>query len=477
MENTVGQPKTYGIGFSEKVGYALGDAAGLLTFGLVGSFLQKFYTNVMFIDPAKITVLFLIARIWDAINDPMWGRIIDNRKAGKNGKYRPYLRWASLPLAVFAILMFWKVPNQTETFYLVWAYITYIGYGMMYTAVNIPYGSLASVITTDANERSALSMFRSIGAGLGGTPAQILLPMFVYTTALDANGQPLLDEAGKKVQNLDGMKMLIGTIILAALSILIYNICYKMTKERVVAAPVQKQGNVLKTIGVLLRNRPFIVLCLASMLLIAAQQFTQAMYNYLFEDYFSAPQLYALFTVFTYLPMALLLVVLQPLVRKFGKKEICAAGMLFSGVAYGLLWLTKTTNVWVFLAFCFLAGLGMTFFVLEIWALVTDVIDYQALLSGQREEGTSYAFFSFTRKLGQALAGVLGTQMLVWIHYDAKNVTQEAVTKMYSVSTILPAVMCLLMALFLGVLYPLSKKRLQELFHNDHSSEKEEAAQ
>ena len=467
------QEKTYGIRFSEKIGYALGDAAGLFTFGLVGSFLQKFYTNVMYIDPAKITVLFLVARIWDAINDPIWGGIIDRRKPGRQGKYRPYLIWASVPLAVFAVLMFLKVPGLTENQYLIWAYITYIGYGMMYTAVNIPYGSLASVITTDANERSSLSMFRSIGAGLGGTPAQILLPMFVYTTALDANGNPILDELGKTQKNLDGMKLFIGTVILAALSIVVYYICFKMTKERVTAVAVQKNNNVFRTVGILLRNRPFIVLCFASMLLIAAQQFTQAMYNYLFEDYLHQPQMYGLFTVFTYLPMALLLPVLQPLVRKFGKKEICSVGMLFSGVAYGVLWLIKTTNVWVFLAFCFLAGLGMTFFVLEIWAMVTDVIDYQAYLSGEREEGTSYAFFSFTRKLGQALAGVLGTQMLVWISYDAKNVTTEAVNKMYSVSTLLPALMCLLMAVSLGLLYPLSKSRLHELFHNDNMIEKD----
>ncbi len=455
--------KTYGIGMRDKIGYALGDAAGLMTFGLVGSFLQYFYTNTLVLLPNQVTLLFAIARIWDAINDPIWGGIIDRRKAGKNGKYRPYLRWASLPLAIFAILMFTKIPGLSRTQYLIYAYITYIGYGMAYTAVNIPYGSLASVITTDVNERSSLSMFRSIGAGLGGTPAQILLPMFVYSVAVNADGSPMLDEAGKQIKNLDPQKMFICTVALALVSILVYQLCYGMSKERVAAPAHIKKPNMLKSVKALLRNVPFISLCLASMFLIAAQQFTQAMYNYLFIDYFREPGKYGLFTVFTYLPMAMLLPVLQPLVRRFGKKEVCAAGMFFSAAAYGLLWLTKTANVWVFLAFCFLAGLGMTFFVLEIWALVTDVIDYQEILSGQREEGTTYAFFSFTRKLGQTLAGILGTQMLTWIHYDAKNITAEAVKNMYSVSTALPAAMCLIMALALGFLYPLSKKKLAAL--------------
>ena len=464
--------KTYGIGLSEKIGYALGDAAGLMTFGLVGSFLQVFYTNVLYIDASKITILFLVARIWDAINDPLWGGIIDRHKAGKNGKYRPYLRWVSFPLALFAILMFVKIPGLSENQYLAWAYFSYIGYGMMYTAVNIPYGSLASVITTDAGERSTLSMFRSIGAGFGGAPAQMLLPMLVSQTRKDALGNIVYDAMGKPEKIIDGNKLLLGTIVLAVASILVYQLCFKLTKERVEAAPAPQgadKKSTLRTVGFLLRNRPFVVLCVASMLLITVQQFTQATYYYVFMDYFNESGKYTLFTVFTYLPMAMLLPVLQKLVRKFGKKEICSVGMLFSAVAYFLLWVVKTGSVWVFLAFCFLSGLGMTFFVLEIWAMVTDVIDYQSLISGRREEGTSYAFFSFTRKLGQALAGVLGTQMLKWISYDPLHVTAEAKQGMYSVSTILPAAMCLIMGLSLGLLYPLGKKKLKELnLSHDH---------
>lgn len=127
------QNKTYGIGIRDKIGYALGDAAGLMTFALVGSFLQVFYTNVLYIDPKKITMLFLIARIWDAINDPMWGAVVDSRRPGKNGKFRPYLRWFSTPLAIFGVLMFVKIPGLSEGQYLAFAYITYIGYGMLYT--------------------------------------------------------------------------------------------------------------------------------------------------------------------------------------------------------------------------------------------------------------------------------------------------------------------------------------------------------
>lgn len=456
MSDKLSKQATSGIKMKDKIGYALGDAAGLLTFSLIGSYLQMFYTDVLYIDPKKIMVLFIVARVWDAINDPMWGTIIDNRRPGKNGKFRPYLKWVSVPLAISAVLMFMKIPGLTENQYLVYAYITYIAYGMLYTAINIPYGSLASVITTDEMERSSLSMFRSVGAGIGGTPGQILLPLFVYSTV-----------AGNKV--LDGTKLFWGVFIMSAVSIVVYQLSYKFTVERVAPQAVQKNSNIGKTIKALLRNRPFIALCIASMFLICTQQYTQTIYNYLFKDYFAKPELYMLVTIFTYLPMALLLPFLQKIVRRFGKKEVCAAGMVLSTVANAVLWVTHTTSTTVFFVFCFLSGLGMTFFVLEVWALVTDVIDYQEKLSGQRDEGTSYAFFSFTRKLGQALAGVFGTGVLDLIGYDAKNVTAEATRRMYDVSTVLPAVMCLMMALILGLCYSLSKKKLAEMRKEDNA--------
>ena len=155
---------THGIKFKDKIGYAMGDMGGLLTFSLIGAFQNKFYTDVLHIQPAKIVVLILVARLWDAINDPIWGAFIDSRKPTKQGKFRPYVFWFSIPLAVSAVLMFTVIPNLSAAKYLLFAYITYILYGMMYTCVNIPYGSLASVVTDDEKERSSLSMWRSIGS-------------------------------------------------------------------------------------------------------------------------------------------------------------------------------------------------------------------------------------------------------------------------------------------------------------------------
>lgn len=254
---------THGIRFKDKIGYAMGDMGGLLTFSLIGAFQNKFYTDVLHIQPGKIVVLILVARLWDAINDPIWGAFIDSRKPTKQGKFRPYVFWFSIPLAVSAVLMFTVIPNLSEAKYLLFAYITYILYGMMYTAVNIPYGSLASVVTDDEKERSSLSMWRSIGAGVGGLPGTILFPMLVYNTTIAADGT--------KIQTLNGTKLTIGVAILAVISVAVYFGHYKLTKERI--APVKKEKRRLQCIQNNLRSCKKQTFCYALPCLNAAYRF------------------------------------------------------------------------------------------------------------------------------------------------------------------------------------------------------------
>ncbi len=452
---------THGIKFKDKVGYALGDMGGLLTFSLISSFLNVFYTDVLRIPLGQITVLMIIARVWDAINDPMWGGFIDSRKPTKYGRFRPYILWFSIPMAVAAVLMFAKVPGIAPGKYIVYAYVTYILYGMMYTAVNIPYGSLASVVTDDELERSSLSMWRSIGAGVGGLPATILLPMIVYT------------ENAEGVKVLDGNKMTVAVLILAIISVVIYYLHFRMTKERVVFPEKQKDRNfnIFRTMKDLAKNKPFVVLCVVSMLLIAFQMYYQTTFNYLFKDYYGKPGLYAFVTVCTYGPMALFLPFMGKLITKFGKKELCAVGLGFAAVINILLFVLRGTalagNPYVFLAFTFFSGMGQTFLVLEVWALVMDVIDYHELRTHRREEGTAYSLYSFTRKLGQTLAGAGVNALLAFIGYDVNKVgigqDRAVLDKLYDISTLVPAITLGIMFVLLAFGYSLSKKKLEKI--------------
>lgn len=456
---------THGIKFRDKIGYAMGDMGGIFTFSLISAFLQMFYTDSLHIPLGKITVLMLVARIWDAVNDPIWGAFIDSRKPTRWGRFRPYILWISFPMAIAAVLMFTKIPGLSDNQYLIFAYITYIFYGMMYTGVNIPYGSLASVITDDEIERSSLSMWRSIGAGIGGLPAQILLPLLVYSTVA---------ETGEKV--LDSSKLTVSVLCLAVLSVIIYSAHFKLTKERITLPPKQTQDNynVINTIKMLLKNKPFVVLCLVSMLLICFQMYTQTTYNYLLKNFYGKPGLYSLVTICTYLPMALFLPFMAKLIRRFGKKELCAAGLAFSAAVNILMYLLRFTpfmsNPYVFLVLVFFSGAGQTFLVLEVWALVMDVIDYHEFLSHRREEGTSYAFYSFTRKLGQTLAGAGSSALLGIIGYDVTSTdigqSSEVLNKLYDISTLVPAIILAVMFILLRFFYKLSKEKLAELHNN-----------
>ena len=305
-------------------------------------------------------------------------------------------------------------------------------------------------------------MWRSIGAGLGGLPGTILLPMLVYTTTISADGT--------KIQMLNGTKLTLGVLILAVLSVAVYFGHYKLTKERITPPAKQKSNyNVFKTITDLIKNRPFMMLCLVSMLLIAFQFYYQSTYTYLFADYYHNGGLYAMVTICTYLPMAILIPVMNKLIDRFGKKELCAFGMAFAAIVNFILFFIKTSNPYVFLVFIFFSGLGQTFLVLEVWALVMDVIDYHEFRTRRREEGTGYAFVSFARKLGQTFAGAGLNALLAVIHYSSdasangQALPDDVLNKLYNISTLVPAIVLALIAVILIFGYNLSKKKLAEL--------------
>lgn len=462
-----GNNLTHGIKLKDKIGYAMGDMGGLLTFSLVSSFLNMFYTDSLGISPMKVSILMIVARIWDAINDPMWGSFIDSRKPTKHGRFRPYILGASVPLAISAVLMFTKLPGLTENQYLLFAYISYIFFGMMYTGTNIPYGSLASVITDDEIERSSLSMWRSIGAGFGGLPAQIILPLVVYYSTT-----VVIDGVEKQVKHIDSTKMFIAVLILAVLTVIVYYAHFKLTKERITLPPKQKaeDHSVRKSFGALAKNGPFVSLCVVSMLLIAFQMYTQTNYNYLLTHYYNQPGLYSVVTVATYLPMAMFIPFMGKIIRRFGKKEICSVGLAFAAVINFIMFFIGFTplvsNVYVFLILVFFSGAGQTFLVLEIWALVMDVIDYHEFRSGRREEGTSYSVYSFARKLGHTLAGFGTNALLALIGYEtgAEAQSTEVLDKLYTVTTLVPAIVLAIMFIVLNFCYKLSKNKLEE-FH------------
>ena len=443
------------------IGYALGDTGGVLAFGVISTFLNVYYTDVFGIDPAKLTILFLVARLWDAINDPMMGAFVDSRKPNPKGRFRPWVYRFSWAMMVSLILLFLPINDIIPNFnhYLLYAYITYIFYGMMYTGVNIPYGSMATVMTRDIKERSTLSMARTFGAGIGQMAGSVILPLVVYSTA--SNG----------AKYLDNHKMFSAILVIVLLQLVAYQLNYRLTRETVIAPPKEKGDTVFTVLGSLVKNRPFVTLSLASMLLIAGNMYSNTANTYLFKNYYEAPGMQALVPVATYLPMALFMPFLNKLVLKFGKKELCAFGAYLAAAVYLIMYFVKLPSAVLFLAGLFITGIGLTFFTMEVWALVSDAIDYQDKLTHKREEGTSYAIFSFFRKMGQTIAGVSFNALLAGIGYVAATAGSSEVVKqttevnngIYTLATLLPFVMYIIMALLLHFGYNLGKDEVVAL--------------
>ena len=451
--------RTSGIKARDKIGYAMGDVASCLVFGLTQSILNKYYTDVLQISVLSVMIMTIVARIWDAINDPIWGRIIDSAKPRPQSRYRHWIKIFALPVALATLLMFLDVRGWSAGGKLTYIYVTYILFGMLYTCINIPYGSLAQVITSSDKERSSLSVFRSIGSTFGAMPAMVLASM-CYVKLADGSSQ------------MDYKKVFLGVVIISVLSVLAYLLCYAWTKERVESKPAPKEkGQTMKVIKVLLKSRPFMAVSLASMLFLAAQMFGQGYNTYLFDHYFHKTGLTMLPTVFQYLPVAVVMFFATRLGNRFGRREVCSYGILLAAVFYLVLFvlaLFGISNVWLYLAACLASGVGTAFIFLLIWALATDAIDYNKVTFGLNDEATSYAFYSFMRKLGQTVATILINVPLLRIGYsgsklNTEGLTDEALQSMYNSSVMIPAILFLLVFVFLRFVYPLSKERIAEL--------------
>jgi len=466
--------RTSGLKAKDYIGYAMVDAAGCLVFSLVTTLLQKFYTDIFHLSPLFIMLMFIAARIWDGINDPIMGRVCDTVKPGRYGRYRQWFLYAALPLTLSAVLMFLKLPGIGEEGHTVrtciYATATYIFFGMSYTVLQIPYGSLASVVTTDATERSKLSVWRSVGAALGSIPV-LLIASFAYSKRLDGAGNVVLGENGRAITDMQYAPVIRGVIIMAVCSLVLLLIAFTLNRERVKTKPQPKaKGAALRAVKLLFSNRAFVAVSLISMLLLAGQMFTQSFYTYLFDDYFHANWMNLATQACTYSPMIVMMFILPGMARRIGKKEVCAVGVAAAAAANLILFFLRGMDpgvlMWIFLALNFVSGCGLTTLVMQLWAMVTDAIDDIEVRTHSRDDGTAYSVFNFFRKLGQVLSAVCVNGALLGMNYRYEKgavQTMENLRKMYDLATLIPAVLFAVMALLLFVYYPLSHERVEQL--------------
>lgn len=449
------------FGIKDKVGYMFGDFGNDFTFILSSMMMMKFYTDVMKVSPALVGTLMMVARFVDAFTDVAMGQIVDRSRPTKAGKFKPWLLRICGPVAVASLLIYasW-FADMPMGFKVVYMFITYILWGSVcYTAVNIPYGSMASAISGDPTERASLSTFRTIGATLAGTVIGVVLPLIVYDK---------VTVDGEIVQVLNGTKTSIAAGVCSAGAVVCYLLCYNMCTERVKVEQKTEKFEVGKLLKGLVTNRSLIGIVVASICMLLVQLTSQTMTGYVYPDYFGNVAAQSLAGVAAMIPTFAMAAVIGKLQAKFGRKELAIAGSIFGAAVFGVMFILQTTNAYVFVALYVVAYIGLAIFSLICWAMITDVIDDTEVKTGSRSDGEIYSVYSFARKMGQAASSGVAGMLLTVIGYktavgDEIVVQTDAVKQgIYNLTCLVPAVGFILLALVLAFLYPLSKKRVEE---------------
>jgi GPH family glycoside/pentoside/hexuronide:cation symporter len=441
------------FGIKDKLGYLFGDFGNDFTFLLSSTFLLKFYTDVMKLDPFLVGLVMMSARFIDAFTDVIMGRICDRSKTTPVGKFKPWIRRMCAPVAIASFLIYQSsLASQPTAFKVAWLFVTYVLWGsIFYTSINIPYGSMASAISPKPSDRHSLSTFRTMGGTLAGLIVGAGVPLFAYK---ELDGKVIMD----------GTTFTLIAGIFSVLAVVCYLLCYYLTTERVKTETASKKSvGVFKMLSRAAKNRALISIIAASVVMLLSQLTLQSMANYIYPNYYGEPKAQTVATIAMVFGMLLAAVTSKPLSARFGKAEVSAGASLSASVVSGILFVIRPENVWAYVGINLIAWYGLGIFAMVTWALITDVIDYSEIRNGYREDGSIYALYSFARKVGQASAAGLVGSLLSLIGYSEKTAfDRDVLSGVYSMATGIPAVGFLLLSLILIFWYPLKKKIVDE---------------
>ncbi|MED4014613.1 glycoside-pentoside-hexuronide (GPH):cation symporter [Sutcliffiella cohnii] len=442
------------FGVRDQFGYALGDIGGSFVNLYIGSFFLLFTTTVLGVSPYFMGTLFLVSRIFDAFTDVIMGSIPDRWKIGKSGdKFLPYINISKWFLAGAVLLAFTDVSSWGSTAVHVWVVVVYLFYGIAYTADSIPYGSLAAVITQDPIERTKLSRARAVGGMVVGIGALSFVPMFIYD-----NGGNVVPDAFFKV-----------AIVFSILSLLAYTGLVRLSTERIRDEDTSKKRTDYKfkdAFVAAFKNRQLIGMMVASVGSLILINGVMQLGAIVFAEYYGNPGAFAI-NAFVQMGVTFVLFLTVPkLVKVVGKRNLVISTASFSIVGSALLTIFIIENVYLYIALYNIATIANMVFVMIVWALVTDCLDYTEYQTGRRYDGTLFSIYSFSRKVGMGIGSALGSYALGWVGFVSGASSQspevaEGVLRMYNG---LPIAGFALMLIGLLFIYNLNTDRTNEMY-------------
>ena len=446
------------FGMMDKLAYAAGDFGCNMSFALKST-VQTFWLVYMYMEIGLLSALVLVTQIWDAINDPLIGSMIDSdRRKYKMGKFKTYIFFGACGLLVAGALVFLPLPESIRmsqetgavVFKSIIFIVAYVIWDAFYTVANVPYGSMLPLVTADKGEQAQLSTWRSIGSMVGNMVPGMILPFIIWKSInYDGTGiipgvegifhtNPKTGEAYEigeqminpltleKVQELIGGNAFIAAVIMgvlgfAAFLFMIKKITIRVDENSIKTNESSEKINVIKSFGKFMRNRPAVGVTIAAMGMFLGMQSATTANTIMFATYFGKAELSGVVMIVGFLPMVFFIPFIKKIVDKYGKKEASVMGALVSFVGAVIMMifpLMPSTNLAlvVYMIGLVFFGVGMGVYTCVSWAMMGDAIDYNEWKFGTREDGTVYSLHSFFRKLAQgvgptialALMGVLG---------------------------------------------------------------------
>ena len=449
------QSNTPQLSLKEKIGYGLGDTASNLYFKFFEVFLVYYYTDIFGLNPAVMGTMFLVANLWDAVNDPIMGAIADRTNTSK-GKYRPYLLWFAIPYGItgwliFANFDFLADPGNK----VIYAYATFILFKMVYTAINVPYSAMMGVISPNAEDRQELGRFRFLGAFGGG--------FLIFLSVI-----PLVEFLGKGNESL-GFQLTMG--IFGVLSIICFYICYKTTQERIKPQENNDSVSLGEDMKFLVKNVPWLIMFVAGILTLTNVVLRGAVTIHYCEYYLgwnSDKVLWWMDMTTLFLSSGTLAFIAgcymtKWILARFTKKHSLIVLTTLNALGIFTFFIVPAeaiTTIFVLNLFCsFVAGPTPAI----VWALYTDVADYGEWKFGRRATGLVFSAAQFAQKMGITIAGAASGYLLEGFGYIAnQEQTPEALIGIRIIFCILPGSLALANGLLL-ILYPLSQEKTEQI--------------
>ena len=396
------------FGIRDSIAYAAGDLGCNMSFALKGT-MSIFWTQFMGMD-LWYALLLIVVQVWDAINDPLIGSIIDSdRHKYKRNKFLAYIWAGSIGLIIGGACCFLPFPNAPTWAKFIIFIAGYVVWDAFYTVANVPYGSLLSLISNDVKDRASLSAWRSVGSIFGNMLPMVILPFLIYNPD----------------KSLNGNMVFVAALVMGVLGFICFQFMIRTTvvrvEEDIKVSEEAPKFNVFEALKNFVTNRPAVGATVAAMGMFIGMQGATTAVSVVFQIYFKNPEISGIVQLFAMIPIVVFTPLARKMVTKYGKKELSVIGAICSIVGgIGLFIITPSNtalDLVVYILCQLVYSLGLGIYSTVSWAMMGDAIDYNEWKTGKREEGVVYSLHSFFRKLAQGVGPAVALVIMTGLGY------------------------------------------------------------